>query len=109
MKDEGIDITIKNNSDHFLSPNDWDMVMKVKFNKISPTEYRQWYLNLIRERWATRKEEFKAFAIEGMEKDIKLKCFCLPKQAYCHAYTAAEFMNALVKKLQNKKEKPESL
>jgi len=99
MKDDGIDITIKNNPDHVLSPNDWDMVMKARFGKISDEEYKTWYLNLIRERWDTRKKEFLEMAKEGVEKDIKLKCFCSTHNKGCHAYIAADFMNALVRKI----------
>ena len=100
LKDDGIDITIKNNPDHVLSPNDWDMVVKARCGKITAAEYRRWYLNLIKERWATRREEFKALAQEGMTKDIKLLCYCPKTSPFCHAKIAAEFMNALVKKMQ---------
>jgi len=99
IKGDGIDITIKNNPDHFLAPNDWDMVLKARFGKISTSEYKQWYLNLLRSRWETRKEEFKELALQGANKDVKLKCYCSSNSPYCHAKIAAEFMNALVKKL----------
>jgi len=99
IKGDGIDITLRNNSDHFLAPNDWDMVMGVKFGKISVEEYKTWYMNLIRSRWETRKEEFIALAKEGIDKDIKLKCFCLKKFKGCHAHLASKFMNAIVDKL----------
>jgi len=99
MKDEGIDVTIKNNPDHVLAPNNWDMVLDVKFGKISTDEYKTWYHNLIRERWKTRQKEIMDLAREGKSKDIVLKCFCPKNTEYCHALLAAEFMNALVKKL----------
>ena len=100
IKEDGIDITIKNNPHHILAPNDWDMVMKVRFNKISAQEYRTWYLNLIRERWQNRRDEFMELAKEAMHKEVKLKCFCSLKSKICHAGIAVEFMNVLVKKLQ---------
>jgi hypothetical protein len=99
IKDTGIDITIKNNPDHFLSPNDWGMVQKARFGKISPDEYKTWYLNLIRERWTTRREEFMALAEEGLKNPVKLLCYCPKTSAFCHARIASDFMNALVKKL----------
>lgn len=100
IKGDGIDITLKNNPDHFLSPDNWDMVLKARFGKIPVDEYKQWYLNLLRSRWETRKEEFKELALQGIQKNINLKCYCSSNSPYCHAKIAAEFMNALVKKLQ---------
>jgi len=99
IKDTGIDITIKNNPDHILAPNDWNMVYKVKFNKISVIEYRYWYLNLIKDRWEHRKSEFIELARTGLDKDVKLKCFCANTSDRCHAHFASEFMNILVNKI----------
>jgi hypothetical protein len=96
----GVDITIKNNPDHVLSPSDWDMVAKARCSKITPAEYKRWYLNLIKERWAARKPEFLILAQEGMDKDIKLLCYCPKTSPFCHAKIASDFMNALVKKMQ---------
>jgi hypothetical protein len=99
LKDTGIDITIKNNPNHVLSPDNWDMVLDVKFGKISHQEYKIYYLNLIRDRWDTRKYEFIDLAKQGATTDIKLKCFCKMSEKYCHAYLASEFMNKLIQKL----------
>jgi hypothetical protein len=99
IKEDGVDITIKNNPNHFLAPNDWDMVLKARCGKISGEEYKKWYLNLIKDRWTTRQDEFKALAQEGLTKDIKLLCFCSKYSSYCHAKIAADFMNALAKKM----------
>lgn len=99
MRDDGVDITIKNNPDHVLSPNDWDMVMKARLGKISTKEYKTWYLNLIRERWSTRQEEFKDLAREGMDKDIKLLCYCPKTSPFCHAKMASDFMNGLISQM----------
>lgn len=104
MRDEGIDITLKNNPSHFLSPDDWDMVMKARFGKISREEYKTWYLNLIRDRWESRRQEFLDLAKEGLHKDIKLKCFCSVHNNRCHAFIAASFMNAISNKIKNLKE-----
>ena len=104
LKDDGIDITLKNNPNHVLSSDNWNMVLDVKFNKMSVEEYKTWYTNLIRERWETRKSEILSLAKEGMSKDIKLKCFCPKNTPYCHAEVAAKFLNNLINKLrpQNK-------
>jgi hypothetical protein len=100
MKGDGIDITIKNNPEHVLAPDDWDMVLKARLGKIPPEEYKRWYLNLLKTRWETRRDEFKELALQGTDKEIKLKCFCPPSVSYCHAKIASDFMNALAKKMQ---------
>lgn len=99
MKDRGVDITIKNNPGHVLAPDDWDMVRKVKLRKISPEEYKVYYANLLRERWEDRKEEIKEFARQGVDKDVKLKCFCSDKEKHCHAHLASNFLNNVIKKV----------
>lgn len=99
MKDHGIDITIKNNPSHVLSPDSWDMVLKVKFKKISYEEYKAYYLNLLKVRWGTRKKEIVALAEEGAKEDIKLRCYCPMKDKFCHCYIAAAFLNKLIEKL----------
>ena len=99
MKDHGIDITIKNNPNHVLSPDSWDMVLNVKFKKISYEEYKAYYLNLLKVRWESRKEEFKELARRGAKEDIKLRCFCQMKDKFCHCYLASAFMNKLIEKL----------
>lgn len=101
MKSDGIDITLKNNPDHVLAPDDWDKVLDAKFGKISPEEYKNWYSNLMRERWKSRRKEIIDLARQGMNKDIKLKCFCLKNAKICHADLAASFLNNLIKKLQS--------
>lgn len=98
LRDSGIDITIKNNPKHVLSPDSWEKVMGVKFNKITYTEYKDYYLELIRSRWVTRKDEFLELAKKGAKEDIKLLCFCPVKDRFCHGYIAANFMNKLVEK-----------
>ena len=105
MRDGGIDITLKNNPDHILAPDDWNMVMGVKLKKISLEEYVTWYKNLIITRWETRRQEFIDLAQKGMGEDIKLKCFCPNKDKGCHAYYASKFMNKLVALLQKKSSK----
>lgn len=99
MRDNGIDITIKNNPGHILSPDNWEMVIKMKLRKINPEEYKSWYKKLIAKRWKTRKDEFIKLAQEGISKDIKLKCFCKHRDKFCHAYIAADIMNNLVKRI----------
>lgn len=99
MKEHGLDITLKNNPDHILAPDDWDIILNAKFNKMPYKEFKTWYLNLLKSRWQTRREEFLELAKKGMREDIKLKCFCPGSNRACHAYIAADFMNALVSKL----------
>jgi hypothetical protein len=99
MKDVGIDITIKNNPDHVLAPDSWEMVRDLKFGKVSSDDYREYYLNLIRSRWKTRKNEFLELAKEGKHGDVVLRCYCPTTVELCHATLAAEFMNALINKM----------
>jgi len=101
MRDIGIDITLKGNPGHVLAPNDWDMVLAVKFKKINIEEYQKWYLDLLAKRWQTRKKEFLDLAKEGLNKDIRLKCFCHKNDTFCHAHLAAKFMNRLVDKIRD--------
>jgi hypothetical protein len=105
MRDKGIDITIKNNPGHVLSPDDWDMVMGVKLKKITPDEYKAWYINLLTSRWKLRKNEFINLAKLGINQDIILKCFCHKNESYCHAFIAAKFMNNLANKLKESSSK----
>lgn len=102
MREDGIDITLKGNREHVLAPDNWDMVLGVKFGKVSPGTYKKWYADLIRKRWDERREEFMDLAREGLEKDVKLLCYCPKNTQYCHAEMAAKFMNKLVLKLQEK-------
>ena len=99
MKDRGIDITIKNNPNHVLAPDNWKKVLDVKFGKISAQEYKDYYLDLIKQRWVTRRKEFIEFAKQGAKEDIKLKCYCPLKDKFCHCYLAADFMNKLIQKM----------
>lgn len=101
MRDEGIDITLKSNPGHCLAPDDRDMVIKGKFEKISREEYKSWYLNLLRGRWKTRKKEFLDLARKGLSSDIHLKCYCSSREPNCHAWIAADFMNALANKIKD--------
>jgi hypothetical protein len=99
MKDKGIDITIKYNPGHVLSPDDWNMVLDVKFGKITPEAYKTYYLELLKKRWSIRKEEFMSLARQGAEQDIILRCYCPKTDTFCHAYLAAKFMNNLIEKM----------
>lgn len=102
MKTQGdinINVTIKGNPNHFLSPDDWDMVLGVKFGKISTEEYKHYYKELLKKRWETRKQEFIDLAKQGKDKTIILRCYCPMKDKFCHAYVAADFMNKLMEKV----------
>lgn len=96
LRDVGIDITLKNNPNHVLTPNDRDMVLDAHFGKISKEEFILWYKGLLKDRWQTRKDEFISLAKEGSNKDIKLLCFCPLNNGACIAYAASAFMNKLI-------------
>jgi hypothetical protein len=104
MKDKGLDITIKNNPGHVLSTDDWNMVLDVKFGKISQEDYKTYYLGLLKNRWVTRQKEFLDLARQGSEQDIILRCYCPKTDMFCHAYLAAKFMNNLIEKMKQTKE-----
>lgn len=105
MKQQGLDITIKNNSKHVLAPDDWDKVMAVRLGRMKPDEYSEYYKELLKRRWKARRGEFIDLAKEGMEKEVVLKCYCPDSALYCHAHTAAKFMNGLVGKLRARKDR----
>lgn len=99
MKQDGIDITIRNSPGHVLAPDDWNMVTAVRFGRISSKEYSAWYKGLLMRRWEERRQEILDLAKEGMFKDIRLKCYCPQSATYCHAHTAAKFLNGIIEKL----------
>jgi hypothetical protein len=99
MKDDGIDITLRNNPDHFLAPDDINIVRDFKFEKISTEEFKKYYSDLLRERWDTRRPEFLALVKKGKTQEVKLKCTCSKSTTACHAKLAAKFLNGLVSKL----------
>lgn len=99
MKQEGIDITIRNNPTHVLAPDDWSKVMAVRFNKITPNDYSEYYKGLLKKRWEERRQEIIDIAKEGMFKDVILKCYCPQSARYCHAHTASRFLNGIVEKM----------
>jgi len=99
MKQDGIDITIRNNPGHVLAPDDWGKVAAVRFGKITEREYTEWYKDLLKRRWDSRRQEIIDLAKEGMLKDIRLKCYCPQSATYCHAHTAARFLNGIVDRL----------
>ena len=99
MRDRGIDITL-NNPDHVLSPDDRDWVLDARFGKIPPEEFKTWYVNLLKQRLGTRKQEIIDLARKGMEEDILLKCYCKESSLYCHGKIASNFMNAVIKRME---------
>ena len=97
--DRGIDITLKDNPGHVLSPESYEIDLKVRFKKIELSVYRDYYIKLLAQRWKTRKNEFITLAKKGIDKDIKLLCSCGKKEKGCHAQYASEFMNQIVKRI----------
>ena len=99
MKKEGIDISLKGGTEHVLTPDDSDKVLDARFGKISPEEFKVWYVGLLKSRWATRQQEFIELAKLGMTEEVLLRCPCTGRSPYCYGNTAASFMNALVEQL----------
>lgn len=97
-RDKGIDITLKNNPDHVLSPDNLQKLIDFRFEKIRPSEFKKYYFDLLKERWNTRRSELIELAKQGKNKEIKLLCHCGKKEPHCHALLAAEFMNLIIKK-----------
>lgn len=88
-----LDITVKNNPGHVLAPT-WDLVMDFKKGKISWDMYKNRYLQLLRERWKTRKNEFIRIFKESQGKTIVLLCFC-SDETKCHRSIAKEVLEKI--------------
>ena len=101
-RDKGTDITYRNNPDHVLSPDNYDIVLKARFKKIDPKVFKKYYIELISSRWKNRKEEFKDLLKLGLNGDVTLICYCGKKEKDCHAQYAVDFMNNLIKKIKSK-------
>lgn len=99
MKASGIDVTLRNNPDHVLAPDDKDILIDYRFGKMHPEKFKEYYLELLRNRWEIRRQEFVDLVKEGSVRDINLKCTCAIKDDYCHATLAAKFLNKLIKKV----------
>jgi uncharacterized protein YeaO (DUF488 family) len=85
-----IDITVKNNPRHILSPT-WDLVIDFKRNKIQWAEYEQKYKLLISRRLKMRKKEFDELMNLAKRTDIVLTCFCKDER-FCHRRLAKEII-----------------
>lgn len=85
-----LDITVKNNPSHVLSPT-WDMVMSYKRGKITWEKYREEYYSLLRKRWKTRKDEFLQIIKTAEQQDVYLACFC-KNEDFCHRSLAREIL-----------------
>lgn len=96
MKDEGIDVTLRNNPEHVLAPDNSDIIRDFKFDKIEPEEFKVYYHKLLKDRWVSRKDEFMSLVKLGKSKEVKLKCTCSKCVEECHANIAANFLNKLI-------------
>ncbi len=96
---DGIDITLKNNPEHVLAPDDESMEIRARIDLVSPDDYRKHYLSLLRNRWETRKPEFIDLAKQGISDPVHLNCYCARTSKTCHSVIASEFMNSLVERL----------
>lgn len=92
-----LDITVKNNPGHVLAPT-WDMVNNFKSGKISWEIYKEKYIQLLRERWRSRKNEFIEIIEKGKTKTIVLLCFC-SDETKCHRSIAKEILEKIHKSL----------
>ena len=93
---ERLDITIRNNPAHVLSPT-WHMVMKFKVNRTSWPAYKRQYMALMQERWKDRRDDFLSILATARKKDIYLACFC-HEDRHCHRRLAKEFLEGLIHK-----------
>jgi len=93
VQGERLDITVKNNRNHVLAPT-WDLVMSMKNQKISWTQYEEGYMRLLNERLKTRRPEFVQLIEKSNKQDIVLVCFCTDER-YCHRRLAKEFLDRL--------------
>jgi len=91
--DKGIDITVKGNPNHVLAPT-WDMVMAFKKGKITWEQYRERYLQLLSERYKTRRKEFIDLIEQARKEDVVLLCYCKDER-FCHRTLAKEFLESL--------------
>lgn len=96
MKGEGLDITLRNNPGHVLAPDNEGMALGFRFSKVSAIDFKKYYMDLLKERWATRRKDFSALVLLGKEKDIGLRCSCKLGTECCHANLAAKFLNKLI-------------
>ncbi len=96
-----LDITAKDNPEHFLSPT-WEMIWDFKNGKISWKKYKEKYVELLENRFDTRKEEFIELAKTALERPVVFRCYC-PNERYCHRSLAKKAIERIQKLFIGKK------
>lgn len=101
-KVEGIslDITVKNNPTHFLSPT-WSLVRGFKMGQLNWETYKKQYINLVLHRWYDTPSPFIELINLSHNRDIYLKCFCTDENL-CHRKLAQKILILLDEKLSYK-------
>jgi uncharacterized protein YeaO (DUF488 family) len=91
-----INITVKLAPNHVLSPTP-ELFWGFKKGRITWAEYEARYLQLLRDRYKTRKSEFDEMVQMALLEDIVLICFCTDEQ-YCHRRLAKAVLDKLIEK-----------
>ncbi|MGG4386522.1 DUF488 family protein [Priestia megaterium] len=87
--EDRLDTTVKT-SDGLFAPT-WDIVMGIKNKKITEEEYRKKYLNLLRQSYISKKDQWKKLL---NKKSVTFVCFC-KKGDFCHRLILAEVFQRL--------------
>jgi uncharacterized protein YeaO (DUF488 family) len=91
-----IDISVKHAPNHVLAPT-WELVMGFKKGRIAWEQYEGQYLQLLRDRYKTKKAEFDELVQMAMQEDIVLICFCV-SDSTCHRRLAKGVLDKLIEK-----------
>jgi len=89
-----IDITVKRNPKHVLSPT-WDMVMAYIQNRITWEQYTERYLEILRKRWVSRRKEFNYLVRKAKYKTLILMCYC-EDEKHCHRSLAKMVLDKVI-------------
>jgi len=89
-----LDITVKDHPEHILSPT-WKMVLDFKNGNTTWKEYKQQYVELLEERYKTRKGEFLALAEMARLHPVYFRCYC-PDENMCHRSLAKRAIYRLI-------------
>lgn len=81
-----VDTTVKSGIDAFAPR--WDMVMGSKDGSLSEADYRQQYIDLMRESWYNRRLEWEKLL--QMDK-VALACYCKAGN-FCHRHILKEIV-----------------
>lgn len=89
-----LDITVmsgKGGAGDVLTPT-WDIVQYVKSGEITPEEYTELYLKLLRNRYADRPSEFHDLL---KRERIVMACYCGTEVNHCHRHVAADVLRKI--------------